>query len=211
MERLITEGMLAELRESVAKVLSERRYRHTVEVEKMAVRLSEIYGFEDVIKLRAAALLHDITKEYDNKVHISILSKPGIEFSGEDSHAPKTFHARTAALLIPEIYPEFADYDVTTAVRFHTTGRADMSLIEKLLYLADYIDMSRTFPDCVELREYFFSVSFDTMDENERMTHLDRTLLKSFNMTIKALVDEGKIISKDTINARNSLICLLPS
>lgn len=209
MERLITEEMLSGLRENIAKVMSERRYRHTVEVEKMAARLGEIYGFADVLKLRAAALLHDITKEYTDKVHISMLSKPGMDFNDDDRFAPKTFHARTAALLIPEIYPEFADDDVTTAVRWHTTGRADMSLIEKLLYLADYIDMSRTFADCVELRNYFFSANLEMMDEGERMAHLNRTLLKSFDMTIKALVIEGKIISKDTINARNHILCEL--
>lgn len=209
MDRFISDEMLTELRKNIANVLSERRYRHTVEVEKMAVRLGEIYCFEDMPKLRAAALLHDITKEYTDKVHISVLSKPGIDFDKEDRIAPKTFHARTAALLIPELYPEYADSDLVTAVRWHTTGRANMSLIEKLLYLADYIDMSRTFSDCVALRDYFFSACFDEMDENERMAHLNRTLLKSFDMTINALVDEGRIISKDTINARNHIICEL--
>ena len=187
MQKTITEEMLSVLRESVAKGMSERRYKHTLEVEKMVAKLAEIYCPEKMLELRAAALLHDITKEYDNKVHISMLSKPGIEFTKEERLAPKTYHARTAALLIPEIYPEFADDEVIAAVRWHTTGRAGMSIAEKVLYLADYIDMSRTFEDCVKLRDYFFSRELCSMTEEERLRHLDRTLLLSFDMTIKPL------------------------
>ena len=209
MQKTITEEMLSELRENVAKGLSEKRYRHTLEVEKMVVTLAELYCPEKALNLRAAALLHDITKEYDNKVHISMLSKPGIEFTKEERLAPKTFHARTAALLIPEIYPEFTDDDVIAAVRWHTTGHAEMTIGEKILYLADYIDMSRTFDDCVKLSEYFFSKNVEKMTDKERLEHLDRTLLKSFDMTIGALLVEGIVINRDTINARNSLICAL--
>ena len=209
MQKIITEEMLTELRSSVANSLSERRYKHTLEVEKMAARLAEIYCPDKLPDLRAAALLHDITKEYDNKVHISILSKPGIGFTKEEYLAPKTFHARTAALLIPEIYPEFADDDVIAAVRWHTTGRAGMSIAEKVLYLADYIDMSRNFEDCVKLRDYFFSKNIEDMSEEERLLHLDRTLLMSFDMTVRGLLAEGTVINKDTINARNTLICSL--
>ena len=209
MQKIITEEQLAELREAVGKVLSPKRYNHTLEVEKMTEKLCELYCPDKLLDLRAAALLHDITKEYDNKVHISMLSKPGIEFTKEESLAPKTFHARTAALLIPEIYPEFADDDVVSAVRWHTTGRADMSITDKVLYLADYIDMSRTFADCVTLREYFFSKDLASMDEDERIRHLDRTLLLSFDMTIKGLLSDGTVVNRDTINARNSLICAL--
>ena len=206
MQKIITEEMLDTLRSDVAKHLSVRRYEHTLEVEKMAGILAGIFCPDKLLDLRAAALLHDITKEYDEKVQVSMLSKPGIEFKKEERLAPKTFHARTAALLIPEIYPEFVDDDVVGAVRWHTTGRAGMSLCEKLLYLADYIDYSRTFEDCVKLRDFFFSKKLESMSEEERLRHLDATLLMSFDMTINAILAEGRVISPDTISARNELI-----
>lgn len=209
MSRPITEEMLDELRQNIVKTMSSKRARHTLEVEKMAVRLAEIYSPEMTVTLRAAALLHDITKEYDEKVQLSILTKPGIEFSRKDRLAPKTFHARTAALLIPEIYPEFASDEVMSAIRWHTTGRENMALHEKILYLADYIDMSRDFEDCVKLRNYFFSAKPEEMDEEQRIAHLNRTLVMSFDMTLDALIKKGSVISSDTINARNSLICEL--
>ena len=211
MNRPITEEMLNELRENIAKTLSAKRVRHSLEVEKMVTRLAELYQPEMSLTLRAAALLHDITKEYDDKVQLSILTKPGIEFSLKDRLAPKTFHARTAALLIPDIYPEFASDDVISAIRWHTTGRENMALFEKLLYLADYIDMSRNFEDCVKLREMFFSAKPETMTAEERLAHLNRTLVASFDMTISALLKKGAVISNDTLNARNSLICELHS
>ena len=206
MQKIITEEMLDILRENVAKGLSQKRYAHTLEVEKMVCVLAELFCPDKMLDLRAAALLHDITKEYDEKVHISMLSKPGIEFTKEERLAPKTFHARTAALLIPEIYPEFADDDVVAAVRWHTTGRAGMTVAEKVLYLADYIDYSRTFQDCVKLREYFFSKDLKNMSEEELALHLDKTLIMSFDMTISAILAEGRVISPDTINARNELL-----
>lgn len=209
MNKPITEEMLNELRENITKTMSAKRVRHALEVEKMVTRLAEMYQPEMANTLRAAALLHDITKEYDDKVQLSILTKPGIEFSLKDRLAPKTFHARTAALLIPDIYPEFATDDVISAVRWHTTGRENMALFEKLLYLADYIDMSRDFEDCVKLREMFFSAKPEQMNDEEKLAHLNRTLVASFDMTISALLRKGAVISSDTTNARNALICEL--
>ena len=207
MNRPITEEMLNELRENIVRTMSPKRARHTLEVEKMVVRLAEMYMPDMIPILRAAALLHDITKEYDEKVQLSILTKPGIEFSQKDRLAPKTFHARTAALLIPDIYPEFASDEVISAIRWHTTGRENMALYEKLLYLADYIDMSRDFEDCVKLRNIFFSADLDNMSDEEKLVHLNKTIIVSFDMTIEALLRSGAVVSSDTINARNSLIC----
>ena len=206
----MTEKMLDALRSDMEKNMSPKRFRHTAEVEKMAVRLGKLYFGEDtetLNKLRAAALLHDMTKEYTPETHIFIMQKKGIALKKEDILAPKTFHAITAAALIPDEYPELAYSDVVTAVRYHTTGRADMTLMEKLIYLADYIDMSRTFDDCVRLREHFFSKDVEGMTEQERLCHLDETLVLSFDMTIKGLIEEGRVVSADTFAARNHLIC----
>ena len=96
-----------------------------------------------------------------------------------------------------------------SCVRWHTTGRADMTVCEAVIYLADYIDMSRTFADCVALRNYFWDKEPQNMAERDRESHLWETLLISFDMTVKALVDEGSLISPETVDARNSIICRL--
>ncbi len=203
---MITEKMLDALRSEIEKNMSPKRYRHTAEVEKMIERLGGLYAPEILPELRAAALLHDLTKEYPMDKQLLICADCGLRISREDLLAPKTFHARTAAAIIPKLYPEFASETVLSAVRFHTTGRPNMSIAEKLLYLADYIDMSRTFADCVRLREYFFEKSPEKMLEEDRMAHLDATLTLSFDMTIKGLLEDGSVISTDTFEARNYLI-----
>jgi len=201
-----SEKALNALYDKVKGKMSEKRFYHTAEVEKMAARLAELYCPDKRDVLRAAALLHDVTKEYGNEAHFEVFEKYGIRLSAEDKLAPKTFHARSAAALIPEEYPEFATDEVISCVRWHTTGRAGMTLTEKLIYLADYIDMSRKFEDCVRLREFFFSANPEKMSMSERLRHLDKTLVLSFDMTIAGLIESGSVISADTFSARNSLI-----
>ncbi|MBQ7320774.1 MAG: bis(5'-nucleosyl)-tetraphosphatase (symmetrical) YqeK [Clostridia bacterium] len=202
----IREEMLDALREQLRPTMSEKRYRHTVEVERMAERLGALYAPAQIMILRAAALLHDITKEFSLQTQLQTLQKFGIITYYSDEISPKTLHARTAALLIPRLYPEFADPAVIDAVRWHTTGREGMTLCEKLIYLADYIDMSRTFPDCVELREMFWGADPERMNEEERQAHLRAVLLSSFDRTVRGLLEEGALISPETMLARNELV-----
>lgn len=205
----ITEARLSQIRATLEAGMSPKRYRHTAEVEKMAVRLGELFAPQKINVLRASALLHDITKEWTSEEHIAFFADRGIELSKAELLAPKTYHARSAALLISERYGDVATDEVVSAVRWHTTGRVGMTLTEKLIYLADYIDMSRTFPDCVRLRDYFFSAEPEKMSKSERLVHLDKTLILSFDMTIKALIDDGAVVSDETFAARNDLIVRL--
>ena len=198
--------MLAALRERVTESMSQKRAAHTLEVEKMAVRLCELYCPEKTEKMRAAALLHDITKEYTLEGHLEICKKYGLPVSERDVFSPKTFHAKTAAAVIPHEYPEFADDEIISAVRYHTTGREGMTLTEKIIYRADYIDMARTFEDCVHLREYFFDAEPEKMSKEELLRHLDSTLILSYDMTIGGLMFDGLPISEETFKARNELV-----
>ena len=204
--REIAESEIQQLRQKIAVCMSEKRYLHTVAVEDMAARLAEIYCPEKKNKLRAAALLHDITKELLLDDHILICKEYGEELSSEDYRAPKTFHARTAAVLIPMEFPEFSDIEIINAVRYHTTGCAHMTLFEKIIYLADYIDDTRTFEDCIKLRDMFWGAEPQKMSESDRLAHLDAVMLEALNMTISALIQDKKIISCDTVSARNSLL-----
>jgi nicotinate-nucleotide adenylyltransferase len=147
-----------------------------------------------------------ITKEYKTEKHIEICKMCGYEPRDIDVFAPKTLHARTAAMLIPLQYPDFADGEVVDAVRYHTTGRRGMSIAEMLLYLADYIDESRTFDDCVALRRAFWDADPAKMPEEDRLRHLYRILILSVDKTVLALLREGSPISPDSIDMRNDLL-----
>ena len=204
---MITEKMLDALRADIRERMSPKRLRHTLEVEKMAAYLADLYAPECANELRAAALLHDITKEYSTDYHLKICAERDVPLKADALYAPKTLHAITAAALIPELYAEFATSEIIGCVRWHTTGRADMTLCEKLIYLADYIDMSRTFEDCVKLRQAFMEAEPERMDREERLSHLRRILILSYDMTVRALIEDGTPISTDTVEARNRLVC----
>lgn len=206
----ITSGMVDGLRQEIqSERISPKRLNHILEVEKMAVRLGEIYLPEKINILRAAALLHDITKEYSFDMQVKICAEYDIKVPEEEYFAPKTFHAKTAAALIPSKYPDFADDEIISAVRWHTTGRAGMTLSEKIIYLADYIDGSRTFDDCVKLRNLFWEAEPQNMSVENRLRHLNNILIISYDMTVSALLAERTPISLDTIRARNDLICMV--
>ena len=92
------------------------------------------------------------------------------------------------------------------AGRLHHLWQEHLTLPEKLLYLADYIDESRLFPDCVRLRSFFWNARPETMTVEQRQAHLRRTLIMSFDMTMRALLSEDAVISPDTALARNWLV-----
>ena len=202
----ITEQALECLRERVMQKMSPKRFRHTLAVEQMIERLCALFCPEESLRMRAAALLHDVTKELDTEGQVALCQKLGISLTEADLQAPKTLHAMTAAASIPTDFAAFADPVVINAVRWHTTGRAGMTLNEKLLYLADYIDLSRTFSNCVILRRYFFGADPDSMSREERFSLLRDTLILSYDMTIRDLLDEGIPVAEDTVMARNELL-----
>lgn len=205
----ITESILDDLRGHIASKMSPKRLRHTLAVEDMAAKLCALFCPEETLKMRAAALLHDITKELDTEEQISLCQKYDLPVTRADVLSPKTFHARTAAALIAAEYPAIADPTVVAAVRWHTTGRVGMTLTEQLLYLADYIDASRTFHSCVVLRRYFWGAEPEKMNAEERMRLLRQTLAFSFDLTMRDLLDDGALIAKETVEARNELVLFL--
>lgn len=206
MKTVITDEMLESLRASLAQKMGEKRYRHTLGVEKEAQALARIFAPEYETLLRAAALLHDLTKEYTPEKQLQICSAFGIMVDEFGLLAPKTFHAVTAAALIPSEYPDFADPLLIRAVRSHTTGSADMNICDRILYIADYTEEGRTFDDCVRLRKYLWDGLLSAADAKEKAEHFGKTLLLSFDMTIEDLIKGGKVIARQTNDARNAVI-----
>ncbi len=204
--REITEAALDELRGRIMAQMSPKRFRHTVCVEDMVAKLALLFCPEHIMTLRAAALLHDLTKEVSPSEQEVLCHAYGLPVTEADRLSPKTFHARTAAAKIAVDLPEFADPLLMDAVRWHTTGHAGMTMTEKLLYLADYIDLSRNFENCVLLRRYFWGAEPEKLDPAARKALLRDTLILSYDMTIRDLLSEGNPVALDTIDARNELL-----
>jgi nicotinate-nucleotide adenylyltransferase len=203
MKNVITNDDILSLREKVRAYLTEKRYAHTLAVERMAEYLGKIYLPEKINELRCAALLHDITKKCDLEKQLQYCSEFGIIVCDYDILSPKTFHAKTAECVVRRDFSDFATPDVLSGVRWHTTGHDGMTVFEAIVYLADYIEDTRTFPDCVTLRQYFYD-GLET--ECDRVALLYRTMIKSFDMTVKCLIEENSPIDTDTVTARSFYI-----
>lgn len=203
MNKEITNEMLDCLRERVQAYLTEKRYAHTLSVEAQAGELAKIFLPEEEYRLRAAALLHDITKRLNLEKQLQLCQNFGIIISNGEIKAPKLLHAKTAAAVVRQDFPEFADSRVLSGIRWHTTGRAGMTLFESIVYLADYIESTRTFDDCVRLRQFFYEKISETKSFSDKMEALRQTMVLSFDLTIRVLIEEKMLIDRDTIEARN--------
>ena len=200
-----TEAALLELRDRVCAKMSEYRFLHTCGVERTAAELAGLYCPEQASMLRAAALLHDITKEYTDEQQLSLIEGEGITLRPDERESSKIWHGITAPIVIARDYPEFADESLLSAVRWHTTGHEGITLPEALLYLADYIEPGRRFADCVALRERFFGANPQGMGGGERLEHLRAVLLHSLTLTLDELAREGRAACLDTQRAFEDL------
>ncbi len=201
-----SEQQLNLLRNTVKERLSSFRYEHTLGVERMAAILARLYCPEKESMLRAAALLHDITKEKSLNEQMEIFEKNKVVPTEEQLSVPPTLHALTAPLVIPEEYPEYAEEELLNAIRYHSTGRENMTLLEKIIFLSDYIEDTRKFEDCIALREEFFAAEPQEMNAVERIRHLNKVLLHSIEITVSDLCEKGKTIESNTLRARESLM-----
>ena len=198
----INEAVLDGIRAVLPEHISGKRLLHTLSVEAEAEALGKVFSLPEaeIYKLRCAALLHDITKEKKLDGQIELCKRFGIPYTDEDVKSPKVFHAFTGAFLARELFPTLVDKVIFNGIKYHTTGRENMTLFEKIIYLADYIEPQRTFDDCVKLRELFYSV------EKPDAEHLDKVLLVSFDMTLRCLIEENAPMHSATVRARNFLV-----
>ena len=186
----------------IKSMQKDKRYLHTLGVADEAISLGKIFLPQKLEKLYFTGLLHDITKDFSTEKHLELCSQYGIETS--TNLAPKLLHSKTGAAYAQDKFgEEYVDNEVYNAIFHHTTGSVDMSIFDIIIYLADYIEQGRTFEDCVYLRKFFYDRIKKANSKEERLEVLRKTMVLSFDLTIKNLIDEGKAIDSDTINTRN--------
>ena len=179
-----------EMRKSILSRLQGYRYEHSLGVERAAIMLAEKYG-EDPEKAGTAGILHDITKYLSPQEQLNLCGKYGIIPCTVEKSEPKMLHGKTAAAIARAEYhmPE----DICDAIACHTTGKNHMTLLDKILYLADYIEETRDFPGVDKAREL-------------AQIDIDSALLYCYDQTLTELVARGKLIHSDTIAAYNDMI-----
>jgi predicted HD superfamily hydrolase involved in NAD metabolism len=170
--------------------LTEHRYQHTIGVMETAIMLAENYG-ADVCKAELAAIFHDYAKfrpKDEMKQIILEQNMPAelLEYNSELWHAP-------VGAYLAEKEAGITDLEVLDAIRYHTSGRVDMTLLDKIIYLADYIEPGRHFPGVDEVR---------AMAEED----LDKALVQSMKNTIQFLMKKNQPVFPDTFKAYNTIV-----
>lgn len=162
--------------------LTPKRYYHSLEVAKQAKHLAEKYG-TDPQKAYTAGLLHDILKDTDGDSQLQILKEFGILLDAVEKGAHKLWHARSGAVFLEHILG-IKDTEILEPVRYHTTGRAGMTMPDIVLYLADFTSADRDYPDVDIMRElteqdwraamrYALEYTIQDLKEQNRPVHPD--------------------------------------
>ena len=180
---------ISRLRPVALSYLKHRRIPHVLGTEQEAIRLAERYG-ADVEKARVAALLHDCTKKLDMPAQLALCEQYGIELDELEQKALKLLHSKTGAAIARDVFG--VDDDIYSAIWYHTTGHANMTTLEKIIYLADYIEPSRDFPGVDKLRKVCYE-------------DLDKGLLLGLEMTVEEMTAMGNPVHRATLEARDWL------
>lgn len=176
---------LSWLRQTVRPYLRDERVPHVEGVESTAVRLAERWG-ADPDDAAEAGILHDVTKAQGKEKQLKLCKKYGIMLETAEIENPALLHALTGAALAKDRFG--AADEICSAIRWHTTGRPGMTTLEKIIYLADYIEPTRDFEGLEELRKLCFE-------------DLDRAMCLGLEMSIDDLAGRGRPVFHDTLDA----------
>ena len=174
-----------DLEQTVISLLKPNRVAHVLGCRDTAVALARHWGADETDAARAG-LLHDITKAIDVPLQLTLCGEYGTILDDFSKRYPKTLHALTGALVAERVFGE--KEAVVNAIRHHTTGKAGMELLEKIIYLADYIEPNRVLPGIETLRHLAF-------------TDLDAALKMGLQMTISYLNEQGSEVSPESREA----------
>lgn len=180
-----------EFKTLIKEKLKTDRYVHSLNVADSAKYLAVKYG-EDKDKAYLAGLLHDVMKNASDFESLSVIYKAGIEMTECEKANKKLWHAIAGAAFV-KTELGITDEDFINSIRYHTTARRGMSLLEKIIYVADYISAERSYPDADVMR-------------NLADKDLDKAILYSLKYTIGSLVKRNSVIHPDSLDLYNELI-----
>lgn len=172
------------LQDDLKRELKESRYRHILGVSYTAQALAMRYE-EDLKKAEIAGLLHDCAKQFDDEKMLKYAKKYKISISEKESQNVQLLHAKVGGFMAKEEYG-IDDEDIINSILYHTTGRPEMSMLEKIIYIADYIEPGRYRP--VRIKEV----------RKEAFIDIDKALLMILEDTLNLLKEKGYLIDPMT-------------
>ena len=176
---------MEELEAEVISLMNPGRVAHVLGCRDCAVELARLYGENEVDAARAG-LLHDITKAIDGPLQLTLCAEYGMILDTFSKAYPKTLHALTGSLVARRIFGE--NENVVSAICHHTTGRANMITLEKIIYIADYVEPNRDFPGVEEMRAMAY-------------TDLDKAVLMGLESAVAHVRRQGQGLAPATLEA----------
>lgn len=202
------EKYLASIKQALPGYEEPRRLSHTLGVYEECTWLAGVFALdgEDTYSLLAAALLHDITKSLPENDVQALCRKHGIRLPEGMS---SVVHQYTAAPLAREVFgAEVVNNKVISAVSCHTTGKPDMSALDKMLFIADFTEPGRKYQSCVSMREYFHA-ECEKINKNDKAALyrlLDDITKRIIGFTVTYLIEKGRRIDAGMILAWNAMV-----
>ncbi|MEE3474387.1 MAG: bis(5'-nucleosyl)-tetraphosphatase (symmetrical) YqeK [Ruminococcus sp.] len=187
----MTDLKTSEYKDFIRQKMGDYRFTHSVNVADEAVALAKIYGCDEELAY-TAGILHDVTKEFPKDEQLQIIADGGIILDSVQKNAPKLWHSISGSVYVRD-FLGIKNNDIINAVRYHTTGRAGMSLLEKIIYIADFTSAERSYKDV------------DIMRELSRKT-LEDAMLFSCKFTIGNLSSKELAIHPDQLDCYNELV-----
>ncbi len=177
--------------DKLRKILTPKRFEHSLGVMETGKELAQNYGC-DVEKAKLAGLLHDCAKDIEKHQMLQLCDDFGIVLDEISKKESQLIHGPVGAELARYTFG-IQDEEILDAIRYHTVGKEDMTLLTKIIYVADCIEPGRSFSGVSEIREMAFS-------------DIDLAVIKSIDSTIKRVLYRGRLIHPLTIKARNYII-----
>lgn len=177
-----------QMRDKLKLALTEKRYNHSIGVMQTAVALARHYG-ANIEKTAVAALLHDCAKNYSKSEMLELCERFGVKLDPITSQSTGLIHGFLGAVIADKYYG-VNDSEIYDAIYYHTVGKPDMSLMTKIIYIADGIEPNRDYEGVERIRETAFE-------------DIDRALILQIDSTLKSVISRGGLIHTNTIDTRN--------
>ena len=199
------------LKKEIKKYENDIRVKHSLGVYDEAMKLANYVGLseEDKFKLGKAAILHDITKDFSGEKQIELCTSYGLVPPKKTKDPMPTIHQDTGGYFAREKFGcDIVDDDVFSAISCHTTGKVGMNILDKILFLADYIEPSRQYNSCIELRNRVYN-ELDKININDKEAILyviTKGVIDDIQNTITFLTEKRRYIDHRMILAWNDLL-----
>ena len=186
------------------KYIGKERLLHTIGVYKCAEMLGKVLLPHRVDELCVAALLHDIAKELDREEMMKLISYANVELSEEDINTVSALHSFAGAELAKSDFRDLITEDIYSAIFNHTLGQVGMSLFDKIIFIADYIEDGRVNDSAKEVRAFLRGAISDDVQRN--ICALDRAIVMSIDNTSVYVLSNGGRVNSRSLLLRESLI-----